>query len=65
MNPSIFNGLLRWLIVVKNPPGKQEMRVLSLGWEYPLEKEMTTHLPYGQKSLVSYSAWDRKEPDMT
>ena len=51
--------------MVKNPPGKQEMRVLSLGWEYPLEKEMTTHLPYGQKSLVSYSAWDRKEPDMT
>ena len=51
--------------MVKNPPGKQEMWVLSPGWEYPLEKEMTTHLPYGQKSLVSYSAWDRKEPDMT
>ena len=51
--------------MVKNLPGKQEMQALSLGWEYPLEKEMTTHLPYGQKSLVSYSAWDHKEPDMT
>ena len=29
--------------VVKNPPAMQEIRVQSLGWEDPLEKEMTTH----------------------
>ena len=29
--------------VVKNPPAKQEMQVLSLGQEDPLEKEMVTH----------------------
>ena len=29
--------------VVKNPPAMQETRVRSLGWEDPLEKEMTTH----------------------
>ena len=29
--------------VVKNPPAKQEMCVLSLGQEDPLEKEMATH----------------------
>ena len=31
---------------VKNPPAMQETqetRVQSLGWEYPLEKEMATH----------------------
>ena len=29
--------------VVKNPPVTQETRVLSLGWEDPLEEEITTH----------------------
>ena len=29
--------------VVKNPPAMQEMQVGSLGREYSLEKEMTTH----------------------
>ena len=29
--------------MVKNPPAMQETRVLSLGWEDPLEKGMTTH----------------------
>ena len=29
--------------VVKNPSVVQEMRVRSLGWEDPLEKEMATH----------------------
>jgi len=28
---------------VKNPPAVQEMRVLSLGGEDPLEEERTTH----------------------
>ena len=50
----------------------QEMRVLSLGWKDPLEKEMATHssilLPgkfHGQRSLVGYSPLGRKELDMT
>ena len=29
--------------VIKNPPARQETRLPSLGQEYPLEKEMTTH----------------------
>ena len=29
--------------VVKNLPAKQEVWVLSLGWEDPLEEEMATH----------------------
>ena len=47
------------------------MRVRSLGWEDTLEKEMATHSSmlagksHGQKSLVGYSPWDRKESDMS
>ena len=46
--------------VVKNPPGKQETWVQSLGWEYPLEKEMEPTLVFlpgkshRQRSLVGY-----------
>ena len=29
--------------VVKNPPGKQQMWVWSLGWEDPLQEGMATH----------------------
>ena len=29
--------------MVKNPPAMQETCVLSLGWEYPLEKGRATH----------------------
>ena len=29
--------------MVKSPPATQETRVLSLGWEDSLEKEMATH----------------------
>ena len=29
--------------MVKNMPAMQETQVLSLGWEDPLEKGMTTH----------------------
>ena len=45
------------------------MRVRSLGGEDPLEEGMATHsifLPgesHGQKSLVDYSPWGRKESD--
>ena len=29
--------------MVKNMPAVQEIQVLSLGWDDPLEKEMATH----------------------
>ena len=54
---------------VKNPPAMQETQVQSLDQEDPLEKGMATHsvfLPgefHGQRSLVGYSPWDRKELD--
>ena len=35
---------------VKNPPAKQETWVRSLGWEDPLEKEMTT-----QSSILAWA----------
>ena len=46
-----------------------EIQVQSLGWEDPLEKEMTTtpvFLPgksHGQRSLVGYTPWGSKESD--
>ena len=45
---------------VKNQPANQE----TLGWEYPLEKQTTTHssiLAHRQRSLVDYSPWCHKE----
>ena len=59
---------LRWL---KCLPPMQETRVLSLGWEDLLEKEMATHpstFPgkfHGWRSLVGYSPWGGKESDTT
>ena len=45
--------------------------VRSLGWEDPLEEEMTIHssilawrIP-GQRSLTNYCPWGRKESDTT
>ena len=46
----------------KNLPAVWETWVRSLGWEDPLVQGMATH---GQRSLVGYSAWGRKEPDTT
>ena len=49
----------------------QESWVQPLGWVGPLEKEMKPTpvlLPgefHGQRSLVGYSLWGRKELDMT
>ena len=49
----------------------QETRVQSLGWKGPLEKGMVSHSSilawkiHGQRSLVDYSPWGRKELDMT
>ena len=55
--------------MVKSLPARQETWVRSLGQEHPLEKGMATHfssLPWrihGQRSLVGYSSWGRKESD--
>jgi len=49
----------------------QENKVQSLGQEDPLEKEWQpkqVFLPgdsHGERSLVGYSPWGRKESDMT
>ena len=57
--------------MVKNLPAVQKTWVQSLDQEDPLEKEMATHSCilawriHGQRSLVGYRPWDRKELDMT
>ena len=49
----------------------QETQVRSLGWKDPLEEAMATHSSilawkiHGQKSLMGYSPWGRKESDKT
>ena len=49
----------------------QETLIRSLGGEDPLEEGMATHSsiltwnPHGQRSLVGYSSWGRKDLDMT
>ena len=57
--------------MVKRLPTMQETRVQSLGREDLLEKEMATHSSvlawkiHGQRSLLGYSPWGRKELDTT
>ena len=57
--------------MVKRLSTMRETRVRSLGWEDLLEKEMAIHSStiawktHGQRSLVGYSPWDRKESDMS
>ena len=52
-----------------NPEDKKEVRFL--GREDPLEEGMATHSSilagksHGQRSLVGYSPWGRKESDTT
>ena len=50
----------------------QEMQVLSLGWEDPLEKEKATHfnihawkVSWTEEPGGGYSPWGHKESDMT
>ena len=56
---------------VKRLPVMWETQVRSLGWEDPLEKEMTTHFStltgksHGWRSMVGYSPWGHKESDTT
>ena len=73
----LFNGLFRLVMTslvaqtVKRLSMMRETRVRSLGWEDPLEKEMAIHSStiarksHGQRTLVGYSPWGRKESDMT
>ena len=65
-------SLNNWVLVaqlVKNPPTVQETCVQPLGWEDPMEKEMTTHSSilaensHGQRSLAGYSSWGHRESD--
>ena len=55
--------------MVENLPGIQETQAASLSHEDPLEKEMAAHSSivhgksYGQRNLVGYSPWDRKESE--
>ena len=57
--------------MVKRLSMMRETRVRSLGWEDPLEKEMQSTpvlllgKSHGQRSLVGYSPWGRKESDTT
>ena len=61
--------------VVKNLRGvqeTQEMQVLSLDPEGPLEEEMAIHSsiltwknPHGQRTLAGHHPWGRKDSDMT
>jgi len=44
--------------VVKNPPAVQETWVQSLGWENPLQEEMTIH-----SSILSWRIPWTEEPD--
>ena len=56
---------------VKNQPAVWETQVPSLGLEDPLEKGIASCSSilalriHGQKSLVGYSPWNRKESDTT
>ena len=69
VNFTIYLSPATYLVAqtVKRLPTMRETRVQSLGREDLLEKEMATHssiLPgksHGQRSLVGYSPWSRKE----
>ena len=44
--------------MVKNPPAKQEIRVRSLGWEDPLEKEKSSILAWEIQDRGAWRATD-------
>ena len=64
-------GAIAFYLVALNLPEMQETQLQSLDQEDPLEKEMTTYFSFlpeeshGQRSLVGYSPWGRKESDTT
>ena len=57
--------------MIKNLPAMWEAWSLSLGWEDPLEEGMAAHSSilagksHGQRSLVGYGPWGRRELDTT
>ena len=57
--------------MVKRLSTKWDTQVRALGWEDPLEKKWQSTLgllpgeSHGQRSLVGYSPWGRKEWDTT
>ena len=59
------------VLVAKNLPTNAGDAGSILGQEDPLEEGMAPHSiflpaePHGQRSLVGYSPWGRKESDMT
>ena len=69
INQSIFIDFS--LEMRKNLPAMQKVRVQSLHWEDPQEREWLptpVFLPgesHGQRSLVGYSRWSHKELDTT
>ena len=71
---NIFPSCLASLVaqMVKRLPAMQETQVQSLGWEDPLEKEMTIHssilawkIPWMEELGRLYSPWGHKESDTT
>ena len=63
---SCFDRQIAWAFLVKNPPALWETWVRSLGWEDPMEKEwLPAPVFWPGESHGLYSAWGRKELDMT
>ena len=69
--PTVLEGASQVVQMVKYLPTMWETWVQSLGREDSLEKGMATHSSilawrlHGQRSLVGYSPWSRKESDTT
>ena len=67
----LTNSLPSVAQMIKNLPAMQETWIQSLGWEIPWRWKWHPNpvfLPgefHGEKSLVGYSPWGRKESDMT
>ena len=69
---SYSEGACAMAQLVKNRPAVQETQVPSLDREVPLEMRKWQPTPaflagksHGQRSLVGYSPWGRRESDMT
>ena len=60
----MYSGTSLVAKTVKRLPTVQETRVRSLGQEDPLEKDLPGK-SHGQRSVVGYSPWGRKESDTT
>ena len=74
MSTYLHSRASQMVLVAKNLPtnaGEARDTGSILGWEDSLEKEMVTHSSilawriHGQRSLVGYSPWGRKESDTT